>query len=288
MWFGNEFISHSIDKKISWTTAPVKRFVVGIAGMIIYTVGTTFLLVRLVELIFGAGFGNISNVLYSTVIVTAVITLFMTSRSFLFCWKQTAIDAERLQRENLAARYENLKSQVNPHFLFNSLNALTNLVYEDQDKAVKFIKQLSDVYRYVLDTRDREVVPLEEELKFLESYVYLQQIRFGDKLKIDLHLNGTRSLVAPLSLQMLIENAIKHNVVSEKDPLHVKVYSDDQYLSVENNLQKKMVMSENSPGVGLENIRRRYEFLVNKEVLIEESATKFIVRLPVILQSSKE
>ncbi len=288
MWFGNEFISHSIDKKISWTTAPVKRFIVGIAGMIIYTVGTTFLLVRFAEWIFGAGFGNISNVLYSTVIVTAVITLFMTSRSFLFCWKQTAIDAERLQRENLAARYENLKSQVNPHFLFNSLNALTNLVYEDQDKAVKFIKQLSDVYRYVLDTRDREVVPLEDELKFLESYVYLQQIRFGDKLKIDLHLNGTRSLVAPLSLQMLIENAIKHNVVSEKDPLHVKVYSDDQYLSVENNLQKKMVMSENSPGVGLENIRRRYEFLVNKKVLIEESATKFIVRLPVIPQSSKE
>ena len=288
MWFGNEFISHALDKKISWTTTPVKRFVVGIVGMLIYTVVTTLLLVRLAEWIFEAGFGNITNVLYSTVIVTGVITLFMTSRSFLFSWKQTAIDAERLQRENLSARYENLKSQVNPHFLFNSLNALTNLVYEDQDKAVKFIKQLSDVYRYVLDTRDREVVPLEVELKFLESYVYLQQIRFGDKLKIELHLNGTRSLVAPLSLQMLIENAIKHNVVSEKDPLHVKVYADYQYLSVENNLQKKMMMDENSSGLGLENIRRRYEFLVNKKVLIEESATKFIVRLPVIPQSSKE
>ncbi len=214
MWFGNEFLSHYIDGKFSWTQKPVTRFVAGMVGMMAYTVSVTFLFIRFAEWLFGIRLGDISLMLYMAAGITFLITIFLTSREFLFNWKQAAINAEKLQRENLSARYENLKSQVNPHFLFNSLNALTNLVYEDQDKAVKFIKQLSDVYRYVLDTRDREVVKLEEELKFLQSYIFLQQIRFGDKLKIDVHLNGTRSFVAPLSLQMLIENAIKHNEVS--------------------------------------------------------------------------
>jgi LytS/YehU family sensor histidine kinase len=282
MWFGNESISHYLNRKISWTTMPVKRFIAGIVAMVFYTVIATFLLVRLAELIFNVGFGNIINMLYMTVAIAFVITLFMTSRSFLFNWKQADLNAEKLLRENLSARYENLKSQVNPHFLFNNLNALTNLVYEDQDKAAKFIKQLSDVYRYVLDTRDREVVPLEDELKFLRSYIFLQQIRFGDKLKIDVQLNGTKSLVAPLSLQMLIENAIKHNVISEENPLSVNVYADEQYLTVENNLQKKMVIKEDSPKLGLENIKKRYEYLSDKKVIVEESASKFVVHLPFI------
>jgi LytS/YehU family sensor histidine kinase len=189
-------------------------------------------------------------------------------------------------KENFVARFENLKSQVNPHFLFNSFNALTNLVYEDQDKAAKFIKKLSDVYRYVLDTRDREVVSLEEEMDFLKSYVFLQQIRFGEKLKIDIQLNGIKSMVAPLALQMLIENAIKHNVVSEESPLTVKVYADDQYLAVENDLQKKVILSEDKSGVGLDNIRKRYEFLTGREIVIQETPEKFIVRLPFITELS--
>lgn len=282
MWFGNEFLSHYLDQKLSWTIRPVLRFVTGIFAMVVYTVLATLALVKTAEWIFDTTFGSVSNMVYMTVLVTFIITLFMTSRSFLFNWKQAAINAEKLQRENLSAKYENLKSQVNPHFLFNSLNALTNLVYEDQDKAVKFIKQLSDVYRYVLDTRDREAVPLEEELKFLQAYVFLQQIRFGDKLKIDVQLNGTKSLVAPLSLQMLIENAIKHNVISEDNPLFVKVYADEHYLTVENNLQKKMVIKEESPKMGLENIKKRYEYLSDKKVIVEESASKFVVHLPFI------
>ncbi|HEX5171284.1 MAG TPA: histidine kinase [Cyclobacteriaceae bacterium] len=284
MWFGNEFLSHYLDRKISWTSKPLKRFAAGIVGMVVYTVLATLFLIQLSEWIFKISLGNVSSMLYITVLVTFVITLFMTSRSFLFNWKQADINAEKLLRENLSARYENLKSQVNPHFLFNSLNALTNLVYEDQDKAVKFIKQLSDVYRYVLDTRDREVVSIQEELKFLTSYVYLQQIRFGEKLKININLNGTNSLVAPLALQMLIENAIKHNEVSEEKPLHVRIYADDHYLIVENNLQRKMNTEQGSSKIGLENIKKRYEYLSERGVLIEENASRFAVRLPLITE----
>jgi LytS/YehU family sensor histidine kinase len=284
MWFGNENISHSLDKRIQWTKEPAKRFAWGIVAMVVYTVLATLLIRKMAQSIFDIGLGNMTNMLYLTVLITFVITLFMTSRSFLLCWRQTAIDAEKLMKENFIARFENLKSQVNPHFLFNSFNALTNLVYEDQDKAAKFIKKLSDVYRYVLDTRDHEVVSLEEEVDFLKSYVFLQQIRFGEKLKIDIQLNGTKSMVAPLALQMLIENAIKHNIVSEESPLTVKVYAADQYLTVENDLQKKIILSEDKSGVGLDNIRKRYEFLTEREIVIQETTEKFIVRLPFITE----
>jgi LytS/YehU family sensor histidine kinase len=176
---------------------------------------------------------------------------------------------------------------VSPHFLFNSLNALTNLVYEDQEKAVKFIKQLSEVYRYVLDTRDKEVVSLTEELKFLESYLFLQRIRFGNKLRVTIDLSGD-PMLAPLALQMLIENAIKHNIISEADPLNIRIFSEDGYLTVENNLQKKSVLGERSSGVGLDNIRKRYEFLTDREVKVLETPVSFVVKLPLLNSTINE
>jgi hypothetical protein len=280
MWIGNEFIVDQIDKKISWTKEPIKRFIAGVGAMLAYTALSVYLLVLVFNQI-GFYIGNFSGTLYGTVIVTSLITVFLTSRSFLFKWRQAAIDKEKLEKEGMAARYESLKNQVNPHFLFNTLNALTNLVYEDQDKAAKFIKQLSEVYRYVLETRDRELVKLEEESAFLEAYLFLQQIRFGDKLKLEVTLDSAKGLVAPLVLQMLIENAIKHNIISEDQPLTVRVFCEADYLIVANTLQQKNVIRDESPGVGLENICKRYEFLTDRKVIISKG-DKFVVRLPLI------
>jgi hypothetical protein len=284
LWKGNSYLSDFISVYISWLASPLKRFLIVFAATIGYTLLAVYLLARLFELIFNFNFnlGDQSTMYFSSIVITVIISLFMHGLAFFSYWKDTAINAERLEKESIAAKYESLKSQVNPHFLFNSFNALTNLVYEDKDKAVKFIKQLSDVYRYVLDTRDREVVSLKEELEFLESYTYLQQIRFGDKLAIQLYLNGIQSQLAPLALQMLIENAIKHNIVSEDDPLHIKIYSEDNFIVVENNLQKKEVLGELSSGVGLENICKRYEFLSDKKVEIKQYDHRFIVKLPML------
>jgi sensor histidine kinase YesM len=280
MWFGNELIVDRLDARISWTKEPLKRFISGLVAAVVYPVISVFIIMKLFGLT-GYYMGNVTWTLRFSVIATSVITLFLTARSFLLNWRQAAIDSEKLQKEGMAAKYESLKNQVNPHFLFNSLNALTNLVYEDQDKAAKFIKQLSQVYRYVLDTRDKEVVPLEEENSFLKAYLFLQQIRFGDKLRLKLAIDEVKTKLPPLVLQMLIENAIKHNVISEDNPLTIHVYSDGEYLVVENNLQRKQVLAEESPGIGLENICKRYEFLTNKEVQIQQT-DKFIVRLPLI------
>lgn len=275
---GNSYLADAVSLKMSWLEYPVRRVVIGLLVTVAYTTLVMYLLNALYLQTFDIKFGN--SGLY-TIAFTVVISLVMHGRAFLLGWRQSAIDAERLQKENIAARYENLKSQVNPHFLFNTLNVLSNLVYEDQDKAVRFIKHLSEVYRYVLDTHNLEVVTLEEEEKFLNAFLYLQQMRFGDKLIIDNRLQGVQSMVPPLVLQMLVENAIKHNVVSEENPLTIRLYTHDGYLVVENNFQKKMVLPEESTGLGLENIRHRYAFLSKLPVEVIQN-DNFIVKLPIL------
>jgi sensor histidine kinase YesM len=285
LWKGNSMVASQISNRVSWLEFPLKRLVVGFAGTIAYTFLAIMMLMSFFEYVLGFNFGkSYLYTIYVAVAITITLSLILHSRSFLLHWRQAALDAAKYERESIAARYESLKNQVNPHFLFNSFNALTNLVYEDQDKAVKFIKQLSDVYRYVLDTRDKEMVSLEEEMKFLRSYTYLQQIRFENKLVIENAIENQAINVAPLALQMLIENAIKHNVVSAADPLHVKLYREGDYLVVENNLQPKATLGESSVGVGLENICKRYEFLSDKKVEISTGPHKFIVKLPVLIE----
>lgn len=282
LWTVNHSLNHYLDTKISWIKAPVKRLILGVLFTIFFTVLAIVIILKAWELIWDENFKSYSDIIVNSLIITFFISLFFHGRSFLLEWKRSAVDAERYQKESMTATYESLKSQVNPHFLFNSLNALTNLVYEDQDKAAKFIKQLSEVYRYVLDTRNTEVVTLQEELKFLESYIYLQKIRFGDKLTIDQSLNGINSMVAPLALQMLIENAVKHNEISEENPLLIKVYRENDFIVVENNLQRKTLLGESDLGLGLDNIVKRYQFLSDKKVEVNTTSDHFIVKLPLI------
>lgn len=285
MYFGNEYLHEYLDEKIEWTKYPVKRLSVGLLALTLYTVIMTYAVVYSANTIFKLEIGAVSTTIYMSMGITLVISVILTSRSFLLNWRQTAIDAESFKQESTIAKFESLRNQVNPHFLFNSLNALTNLVYEDQDKAAKFIKQLSEVYRYLLETRDREIVNLSEEKKFLESYLFLQKIRFGDKLTITMSLDDEASMVAPLALQMLVENAIKHNEISEEHPLHIRLFMDENFIVVENNLQLKPLISDASSGVGLDNICKRYEFLTDKKVHVVQNGT-FVVRLPKIYRTT--
>ena len=282
MWQGNSILADYTSKKIPWIQFPLRRLTVGILGTVIYSIGSLGLLLMFWNFFLQITFDYFFEIAIFTLVITFLISLFFHSRAFFNNWKQSAINAERLERETAVARYDSLKNQVNPHFLFNSLNALTNLVYEDPDKAAKFIKQLSEVYRYVLDTRNKEVVTLEEELKFLQSYLFLQQIRFGDKLDVDLRIDKIDSMVAPLALQMLVENAIKHNVISNENPLRIKLFADNGFLIVENSLRRKNVLDEDSGGLGLDNIRKRYEFLSPVKVDVKEENHTFTVKLPII------
>lgn len=282
LWIGNGELTEFISKRISWVKFPVKRSIVGVIATVTYTVGVVLLITTGWEYLLNFDFGSYYEVIIPALIITFFISLFLHGRGFLIAWRASAVDTERLQKENVRAQYDSLKNQVNPHFLFNSLNALTNLVYEDQDKAAKFIKQLSEVYRYVLDTRERELVPIEEELRFLDAYLFLQQIRFGNKLILQVDLKQVEGQVTPLALQMLIENAIKHNVIAEEQPLTIRVYQEGNSIVVENNLQAKKIIAEDSTGIGLENIKRRYSFLTERPVEVVDSVDKFRVRLPLL------
>lgn len=285
LWRGNALITTYTDRKISWLKEPIKRFVVGMLTTVVYTAGIIALIMYAFKWVFNIQFGDSQSTIVVSVIVTLLISFFLHAREFFLNWKKLELNAVNLQKENLTAKYESLKSQLDPHFLFNSLNVLTNLVYTDADKSARFIKQLSDVYRYVLEVRNKELVNLEEELRFVESYLFLQQIRFGDKLRVENSLAGVEGLIPPLAMQILIENAIKHNIISEDDPLTIKMFMENDYIVVENNLQKKVMLTEGSTGIGLDNIIKRYEFLSNQKISMEETPSNFIVKLPLLSNS---
>ncbi len=197
--------------------------------------------------------------------------------------KDAQIETQKLKRQTVEAQFEALRNQVNPHFLFNSFNVLSNLVYKDPDTSARFIEQLAKVYRYLIYHQENKLVPLTEELEFIEAYLYLLEIRFSENLQVQINLpeNIIGWQIAPVSLQLLIENAIKHNTLSQNRPLHLILSMDNGYISVSNNVQPKSEV-QNSTGVGLQNIVKRYRFLTDKAVEIENNNGRFTVRLPLI------
>jgi LytS/YehU family sensor histidine kinase len=190
---------------------------------------------------------------------------------------------EALARENVQSQLETLKNQLDPHFLFNSLNTLASLIEEENIPAQTYLDRLSDVYRYVLINREKNTVTLEEEMQFLDAYVYLNKIRFRENLLIekDIPAQTYHQHIAPLSLQMLIENAIKHNVISRENPLKIKILQDGDFLTVENNVQGKKIF-EKSTKLGLQNIINRYRLLTPLGVEVSNTGTHFSVRLPLL------
>lgn len=191
--------------------------------------------------------------------------------------------AEQLQKENFRAQLEALKNQVNPHFLFNSLNVLNSLIYVDQDKAATFLSQLAEVYRALLDSGDKQLVPLEQELNLAKAYIYLMKTRFGDNVQfqVDVPAGYLHLQLPPTSLQMLLENAIKHNGSTVKKPLLIRIYTSENKLVVENNLQPRLD-EVTSTKVGLQNISSRYKYLTDKKVEIMQSEQSFTVALPLL------
>lgn len=220
-----------------------------------------------------------------SLIPTIIVFLVYESIYFFDAWKLNVRKTESLARESVQSQLDVLKNQLDPHFLFNSLNTLAALIDDENIDAQQYLERLSDVYRYVLVSRMKNTVPLEEEMAFLDAYIYLNKIRFRDNLQVEKQLSpdAYRQYVTPLSLQILIENAIKHNVVSKENPLKIKIQQQtDGYLMVENNIQEKTIL-EKSTRVGLQNIINRYSLLTDRQVEIIRSSELFTVRIPLLL-----
>lgn len=227
--------------------------------------------------------GGVSMSISTLVMIFLVVAIY-ESIYFYQQLKHSIQEKEELQRENIKSQLEGLKSKVNPHFLFNSLNTLSYLIPEDAEKSVKFVQKLSKVYRYILEMSDEKLIPLRKELDFLNSYIFLLKERFEENLQVDIDIPATRmnDKIIPLSLQILFENAIKHNVISAAKPLLIKVLiNDNGKLIVENNLQKKKQIKD-STKFGLDNIKNRYRFFSEEAVDVIATSTSFIVTLPLI------
>lgn len=199
--------------------------------------------------------------------------------------QQVGIELERAKSENLLAQFELLRQQVNPHFLFNSLNTLKYMVESNDKQAVNFILKLSDIYRFTLESRKMDLIKLSDEMKILEAYLYLLKARFEEGIDLSININQKHysTLIPPFTLQLLIENCIKHNIVSLDHPLHVSMYSEEDFIIVENKLQQKKV-AEVSTGLGLQNINNRYIQFLNKKIEVVASDTFFTIKLPVIYE----
>lgn len=287
LWKGNEYIYILTDRYVSWFKTPIKRMFIGLGLMIVYSsaavtlITFTFFIFIFNQEIDDNFYTELWESAFFSIIVSTIIMLFFTARGFMIAWRQAAINAEKLQREHISSQYEALKNQVNPHFLFNSLNALSSLVHDNPEKAIVFINRLSDVYRYVLDSKDKEVVPVSEELKFIQSYIFLLEARYENNLIAEIKIESNSGYVPPMAVQMLIENAVKHNEISDAHPLNISILEEDNYIYVKNDLHLKVVESE-TPGIGLDNIRSRYSILSDLPVKIESTDDSYSVGLPIL------
>lgn len=296
----NRLIEFS-SRRFSWLDAPFKRLVFDLVAVIAYSFVMSFIITAVYSL-FVWKFGTVDNMGWMKLVKSTIFpvlialgfTFFFTSRSFLSEWKYAALETEKMKTERLAGQYQGLKDQLNPHFLFNSLNVLSNLVYEDADKSNEFIQKLSNIYRYVLDVQYERLIDLDKEITFAKSYLDLQKLRFGEKLQYEIKIEeGLERSIPPLSLQLLLENAVKHNIATSASPLKIEIFTPDntyalpygRRLVVRNNLQKRDSPGIES-GIGLKNIKERYRFFTERKIEISEADNTFSVSIPLIESES--
>ncbi len=287
--YANQLVFIWLDKKFGSEKLSVKRIAVGFIASFLVTLLIIFLL-RIFEdvVIEGKTFEaywaieSASNYVFAMVMTFIVLICFYAFYIYK-AYSDSKVKEQKIIAGTASAQFESLKNQIDPHFLFNSLNVLSSLIEENPESAQRFTTSLSKIYRYVLEQKDKELVPIKEELAFAKTYMNLLKMRFENSItyEVPADFDNSDAKVVPLSLQLLLENTIKHNVVSEQKPLHIKIYIENNYLIVENNLQKKQVLQDRR-GVGLQNIVNRYGLISERKVLIDENENYFKVKIPIL------
>ncbi|MBF2708907.1 histidine kinase [Flavobacterium soyangense] len=267
----------------------LKRLVFGFLGSFFISILVVFLLRIFQEVIVNAKTfedylaHETPNYYVVSTLITFVVSLVFYAINFYKSYQENKVKEQKIIAGTASAKFESLKNQIDPHFLFNSLNVLSSLIEENPENAQKFTTSLSKIYRYVLEQKDKELVSVEEELAFAKTYMNLLKMRFENSLFYELPatVNIPEAKVVPLSLQLLLENTVKHNVVSEQRPLHIRIFIEKDYLVTENDFQKKEVLQDRK-GVGLQNIINRYGIITNRKVLIEQNEKTFSVKIPIL------
>ena len=295
LWLGNRIIMIWARIRFPFFNQIKKRLIIQSITMLVFTVLASnligFLMSDFCAIVQEGIIGHskldvIINSNNASLFCTLTIGAIYETRYFINELTLSVQEKEMLKRESLQAQLNALKTQVNPHFLFNNLNTLCSIIPENPKQAVDFVQELSKVYRYILEVKDEKSISVRDEIKVLQAYAFLLKTRFGNNFNLDISITEQEMeyKIVPFSLQLLVENAIKHNVVSADKPLKIFVHTEDGNLLVSNNLQKKNQIVE-STGIGLNNIRNRYKLLTDKLVAVKETALQFTVSIPLIANS---
>ncbi|MEM6515811.1 MAG: 2TM domain-containing protein [Bacteroidota bacterium] len=287
--FSNSYFFDYLESREWKKYDTIKRIIIGIIGSVTITLIALFFLRLTVSVGFygqpldrfisGQRWAYYSFGFWITLIIFTIFNIVY----FYNRYQRNRIKEQSIIAGTASAKFDALKNQLDPHFLFNSLNVLTSLIEENPKNAQKFTTSLSKVYRYVLEQKNKELVTVDEELSFAKTYMSLLKMRFEESIVFEIPEQSTNpeSKVVPLSLQLLLENAVKHNTVTSSKPLHIKIYEKDGNLVVENNLQPKQIVKKSS-GVGLENIKQRYRLLSKRTVDINKTTKQFLVSIPIL------
>jgi sensor histidine kinase YesM len=287
IWHGNRYLHFSLRSYFDWINKPVQKITILILSIIFYTVPVSILLLVGWYNIFAKEEVNWNIVTESTLIILVAVIFITHVYETAFLVKESEsemIKNEQLERAKAEAELEALKNQIDPHFIFNSLNTLSHLIEEKPAKAKQFNDNLADVYRYILQNKARDLVLLREEMQFLNSYFLLLEIRFEKAVQLKVTIPTEvldQYLVPPISLQILAENAIKHNEFAEASPLLFEIELKNEELIVHNQVRRK-ILRKTSSRIGLQNLRERYKLTTNKEITIKEEEKDFTVNLPIL------
>lgn len=291
---GNGFLNDYLDSKFSWTEETRKRTIAAIVGTLVMNIALVYFCNYLNFIViqgknpekFFNGEMNFINWFFINFAI--MISAIGHARGFMLAMKQNAkqeVVEQKLIAKSANAQFESLKNQLDPHFLFNSLNVLDSLIEENPVQAQRFTNSMSKIYRYVLEQKDKELVSVEEEIDFAKTYCELLKTRFEDAVTFEFNISeeDKKGFVVPLSLQLLLENSIKHNFATSSKPLNIKIFTEKGNLIIENNLQTRE-LPNTSTGVGLANIVSRYNLLTERNVFVEKSEAFFRVKLPILTE----
>ena len=287
IWEGNRYLHFTLRSYFDWINKPLQKITVLILSIIFYTVPVSVLLLVGWYHLFSGGAINWNAITESSLIILIAVIFITHVYETVFMVKESETEMlrnEQLERARAEAQLEALKNQIDPHFIFNSLNTLSHLIEEKPARAKQFNDSLAEVYRYILQNKARDLVLLRDEVDFVTTYFHLLKIRFEDAVQLRIEIPEMvldQYLIPPISLQVLAENAIKHNQFSEAEPLLLEIELKEEMLLVQNEIRLK-VLRKASSRIGLQNLRERYRLTTNRVITVEDDEKLFTVKLPIL------
>ena len=276
----NYLVTSQLNGLVRWKQNTSLRLLLGVMATLLILIGAFILLLPLVISLDQSTLYKVGILAFVSAIIFNVI--YFAVYSF-YQFSQTQIQYVENQRQQLQLQLDALRSQLSPHFLFNCLNTISALLYRNQGSAERFIRQLAKTYQYTINTKEQSTIPLSKELEFVKAYQFLLAVRFEDQVEVKIDLSDTllKSKVPPMTIQLLIENAVKHNTISKEQKLEIEVVRRDAWLVVKNNKTKKPARTP-SFKIGLENIKKRYNLLHQKSIKVIDEQDEFQIHLPIV------